>query len=80
MGINELPTVGTEIKYTGNNQPEMEVAEQGTTYNLENETTEKLPETAQQENKVDLLEEIAKVSQEPIDLKSRNFKGIRNTK
>ncbi len=76
LGINELPTVGTEIKYTGNNQPEMEVAEQGTTYNLENETTEKLPETAQQENKVDLLEEIAKVSQEPIDLKAEISKAL----
>ncbi len=76
LEINELPTVGTEIKYTGNNQPEMEVAEQGTTYNLENETTEKLPETAQQENKVDLLEEIAKVSQEPIDLKAEISKAL----
>ena len=76
LGINELPTVGIEIKYTGNNQPEMEVAEQGTTYNLENETTEKLPETAQQENKVDLLEEIAKVSQEPIDLKAEISKAL----
>ena len=76
LEINELPTVGTEIKYTDNNQPEMEVAEQGITYNLENETTEELPETAQQENKVDLLEEIAKASQEPIDLKAEISKAL----
>ena len=54
LELNELPNVETEINYTENKQPEVEIAEQGTTYNLENETAEELPKTVQQENKVDI--------------------------
>lgn len=68
----------------------LEAAEETTTYNLETETTEtstsnmenpstdELPKTLQetQELKVDLLEEIAKASQEPIDLKAEISKAL----
>ena len=68
----------------------LEAAEETTTYNLETETTEtstsnmenpstdELPKALQetQELKVDLLEEIAKASQEPIDLKAEISKAL----